>query len=430
MSAFRFMHAADLHLDSPFRGLSGLPEAIRSEIRESTFRALENMVTLALDEAVDFVLIAGDVYDASDRSLRAQLRFQRELRRLSAAGIAVFIVHGNHDPESGSRAELAWPERVHFFSSLEASRIGVNSRGGKRVAEISGMSFAFVSVTDNLAQKLSPGDPSLYQIALLHANVDGDGDHDNYAPCSKRQLAQSGFDYWALGHIHMRRVLQEQPLIVYPGNIQGRSIKECGAKGCYIAEVSETGETRLDFHAIDAVRWFHEEIDVEAAASEQELKDELEARLEELREQAEGRSAVVRIVLAGRTPLYGKLAQPAFLQELTSELRSDQERFADDRQTPFLWIESLENRTGIPVDLSELAGQDSFIGDLLRLTERLLQDEHLLQAFGEQAMQPLLGNPKAVKYLQSASLDDLRRRLGDARELAVDSLAGETGWDD
>ncbi|WP_127588503.1 metallophosphoesterase family protein [Paenibacillus koleovorans] len=446
MRAFRFMHVADLHLDSPFKGLAGLPERIRESIRESTFDALQRMIDTAIEEQVDGVLIAGDVYDGADRSLRAQLRFQRAMQRLAERGIAAYVVHGNHDPDDGRKAKLAWPETVHFFSSTEPECRPLEDRSGGLLAHVHGMSFGTSAVRDNLAARYAAREGGGFQIGLLHANVDGDAGHDNYAPCSTRQLAASGFHYWALGHIHSRRVLGEEPWIVYPGNIQGRSAREVGPKGCYIVDVSESGRAELRFRPLDAVRWFAETVSIEGMTTEQELRDELAFRLEQVDSGAAGgRSAVVRLQLEGRGPLHRALQSGSLLQELLGELREEQLRRAErggwsgarlglggEERERWVWPESIVLRTGVELDRERLLRQEGFIGDLIASVNGLLEagrSSSELEAYCRTALEPLLQHPKAGRLVEELLREEGADWLRAAEELALGLLTEEEGWD-
>ncbi|UJF31535.1 metallophosphoesterase family protein [Paenibacillus hexagrammi] len=341
MKRLRFLHAADLHLDSPFKGMNQIPATVRERVRESTFEALSLLVNLAIQERVDFIVISGDVYDLADRSLRAQIRFQKALRHLAEEGIPAYIVHGNHDPEDGRAAKLQWPAAVHFFACDRVETAEVVKPGRGVIAHIHGISYATAAVTENLAQRFRAKAEDICQIGLLHTNVDGDASHDNYAPCSKSDLLAAGMHYWALGHVHTREVLNESPAIVYPGNLQGRSIRETGPRGCYIVDIQEDGRAELTFHALDQVRWFRESLSVAGMQTEQELKDRLGELLERVRAEADGRDAVVRIVLEGRGPVHGLLRRGRALDELTAELRED-----EAERSRFVWIESIEDRTG------------------------------------------------------------------------------------
>jgi exonuclease SbcD len=433
---FRFLHAADLHLDSPFKGLTNLPPAIREYIRESTFQALARMVQLAKREKVDFVVISGDVYDVSDRSLRAQLRFQQAMVSLSDAGIHVYIIHGNHDSEDGSQARLDWPSHVHVFGSDEVRAEPHLTIDGHTLATISGISYGRASVTDNLVPKFPTPSPGVYSIALLHTNVDGDASHDNYAPCTKEQLIRAGYQYWALGHIHSRRVLHQDPassFIVYPGNIQGRSVKETGAKGCYIVDVSESGETTLNFHPTEVLRWEQRSLSIDQLKDEQDLKDSLDQFITDLQDELPHIPAVVRLTLTGRGPLHRMLQQGTQLAELIHEFRDEQTRLATDngnvgRAGHFIWIESCRVETGAEVPFDQLLEQESFIGDMLRLSQTLLQDDAMLRQVCEQALEPLLSNMKANKWLQKPDLEQMQQWIRSARERNTDELSGEGGW--
>ncbi|MEX2414515.1 MAG: DNA repair exonuclease [Paenibacillaceae bacterium] len=431
MRPFRFLHAADLHLDSPFKGLTSLPPAVRDYIRESTFLALQRMVQVAKQEQVDFIVISGDVYDLSDRSLRAQLRFQQAMISLSEAGIHVYLIHGNHDSEDGSRARLNWPSHVHVFGSDEAGTVPCITSDGLTIAAISGISYGKASITDNLVPRFPTPSPEVYSIALLHTNVDGDASHDNYAPCTKEQLIRAGYQYWALGHIHSRRVLHEDaPFIVYPGNMQGRSVKETGAKGCYVVDVSETGGTKLSFHSTEAVRWEQRSLSIHQLQDEQDLKDRLDLFITELQNELPDIPAVVRLTLTGRGPLHRMLQQGTQLAELIHELREEQSRLIAEggRAALFIWIESCRIETGAEIPFDQLLEQESFIGDMLRLSESLLNDESLLRQMCQEALEPLLGNMKANKWLQEVGLEQMQQWIRSARERNTDELSGEGGW--
>ncbi|MDF2668579.1 MAG: repair exonuclease [Paenibacillus sp.] len=429
MRAFRFLHAADLHLDSPFKGLSSLPETIRETIRESTFTALWNLIDLAIVEQVDFVVFAGDIYDGADRSLRAQLRFQRAVERLAERGIASYVVHGNHDPDDGRKARLVWPDKVRFFSSKEVEWAAVENRQGQMTAQVHGISFASSAVKDNLAALYKVNRQDVFNIGLLHGNIDGDEAHDNYAPCTLRQLIGSGFQYWALGHIHSRRVLSEAPWVVYPGNIQGRSVREVGPRGCYIVDVSENGQARLQFHAIDQVRWFVQKVSIEGLTTEQQLRDELAHALEGCGEQAEGRSAVVRLVVEGKGQLHRVLQSGNALQELGFEFREEQQRRLGGEPLNWVWLESIQLRTGLKLDRQQLLLQDGFLSDLLASTSALMENESELRAYCIQALEALLSHAKAGKLLAELLEDEKGDWLRAAEELALGLIAEEEGWD-
>ncbi len=422
MRSFRFIHAADLHLDCPFKGLTGLPERLRSDIRDSTFAALDRLVELALRERVHFVLFAGDIYEAKDRSLRAQLRFQQALEALAAEGIPAFIIHGNHDPLlEGYTAKLRLPGGVRVFGCEAVESALVYAEDGQPLARISGISFDRAAVTDNLTPGYANWGDGLFHIGLLHTNVDGDGEHGNYAPCRLADLLGRGVDYWALGHIHTRRILHERPWVVYPGNVQGRHIRETGARGCYVVRVSEQGEAEPTFHALDVWRWEEGEVPIEGLDSEQQLKEALEDALFAARERSEGRSAIVRLTLTGRGPMHAVLRRAGALAELASMLR---EQAGDS------WLESLTDRTGAPVDPEKLAAQSGFLGELLRLSRETAGDRERFDVFAKEALGPLAAHPALASMWTDCTEEERQAMMKEAEELAIDLLASgaETGW--
>lgn len=426
MRPFRFIHSADWHLDAPFRGLSGLPPALFARIRDSGFRALDALVELAIRERADFVLASGDLFDAADRSLRAQLKFRQAAEKLAASGIWLIVVHGNHDPLSGYRASISLPDNVRIFGGDRVETMVVTARDGEPLAAVSGISYARPAVTDNLAALFPEPDGRLFSIAMLHTNADGDAAHDNYAPCTPAQLSRAGYDYWALGHVHTRKILCEDPWIVYPGNLQGLSIRETGERGAYLVDVDGDGRVRLSFRPLHAVRWERLRVSIEGMQDEEELKDAMEKALLQEAEREPGVPVVARLVLEGRGPLHRPLQDGAVLAELVEALR---ERFAaaggrDGRtdEDAFVWIESARVRTGAGLDLDALRRQESLIGDLVRLADGLLDDEAAMRAFLEEAAEPLFANHRLARRLAGWTPDELAGLIVQARELALAEL--------
>ncbi|WP_438448645.1 metallophosphoesterase family protein [Gorillibacterium sp. sgz5001074] len=445
MEGFRFIHAADLHLDSPFAGLSGVPDGVRAVLRESTFTALNRLVELAVREKADFVLIAGDVYESAGRSLRAQVRFGQAMKRLAESGISAFVVHGNHDPMDGRAAKLELPRTVHVFPAGRAERAPVLLPGRGHVADVWGISYPTAAVRENYASLLGRRDEpqeAPYRIGLLHANVDGAADHADYAPCTLRELTAAGMDYWALGHVHTRRVLHESPYVVYPGNLQGRSVRETGAKGCYMAEVDEGGGTALTFHPLDGVRWMRKAVSIAGLTTEQELKDRLELALEETRSAAEGRPSVLRLELTGRGPLHRALRR-GLGAELLEELRlGETERGglgdADSAQgegIDFVWPEALRIHTAPEANWASAAASEGLLGDVLRLAESLRSNPEELGRFAARCLEPLSVHPKAGALLRRSGLmgtegpdpEEAAEWLRQASDWLLDRLVDESG---
>ncbi|WP_339159290.1 DNA repair exonuclease [Paenibacillus sp. FSL W8-0186] len=431
MIPFRFIHAADLHLDSPFAGMTGIPDVLRRHLQESTFAALDHLVELAITEQADFLVVSGDVYDASDSSLRAQLRLREAWDRLGHHGIPVYVIHGNHDPLNAGRLRLAHPEHVTVFGPVVESVTARRRSDGQPVAVVSGISYPTAAVTENTALQFRKDPASdLFHIGLLHANVDGQEGHDAYSPCSLRDLQQSGYDYWALGHIHKRQILHKSPWIVYPGNLQGRSMKETGPKGCYLVNVDEHGGAKLSFRALDHVRWLEAELSIDGLRSEEKLRDLAEELLEELREQSEGKLQVVRLVLTGRGPLHGLLQTGTEGEELLQELRRRESQRLQgegigldlDPAASIVWPAGLKIRTGADADLAALKQEDSFLGELLRMADLAEQEEELLEQIVGSALAAVAEDRRLRRLVRELGAEEKAALVRQAAEMAVSLL--------
>lgn len=421
---FSFLHCADLHLDSPFRGLEEVAPAVAEVLRRASFQALDRLVQRALDTGVDFVIFAGDVYDGTDRSLRAQLRLREALARLTRSGVECFLAHGNHDPLSSWQRGLELPEGVHRFGP-EVSSFEIQRRG-QPVAQIHGISYRRRDETESLLPLFPrrPGAP--FAIGVLHANVGGLQGHDNYAPCTLDDLRALGFDYWALGHVHHRQVLERgQPWVVYPGFVQGRSVREPGPGGCYRVEVDRQGTARLYFERLDVVTWVEEQVDIDGLDSTDRLLDLALEHREGIRrtavrktgsEEVAHRPAVLRLQLTGRSPLHGTLVRGDLPAQLLEALRDGEEERPD-----FVWTESLELRSRPPVDRSARRQQEDFLGELLRAGHKLRQR----QDAAEEVRRRLAQRPEArlvEDALDQLSDEEILALLDDAEALALDHL--------
>ncbi|WP_195210321.1 metallophosphoesterase family protein [Actinomarinicola tropica] len=377
---FRFLHAADLHLDTPFTGLGATSPQVAQALRDASLLAFDDLVRTAIARDVAFVVLSGDVYDGPERGIRAQLRVLRGVTRLAERGIATFIAAGNHDPvEEGWSAVREWPDLVTVFPAGEVVSVPVE-RDGRVLATVHGTSYARRATTENLAVRFRRTDAPGVHVGVLHANVGGRPGHDPYSPCTVDDLVRTGLDYWALGHVHTREVLHRDPWIVYPGNLQGRSPRpgERGAKGVLIVEVDDAGTIgEPELVALDRVR-----ID-DATCEIDELADlgELHTRLRELGQQrllaAEGRSLLLGVRLVGRGALHADLRRPGAAAELLQVLRDDA-----PLDPPFLWWDRLDVATTTPHDLDELRQRNDFVADLLE--ESTAMDEARRTALSEE----------------------------------------------
>ncbi len=367
-SSIRFVHCADLHLDTPFRGLSHVNDDVARTLNEATFRAWDNIVELAIREQVDFVVVAGDVYDSRDKSLRAQLRFRDGLARLADNRIPSFVAFGNHDPVDGWSNTLEWPQETHFFGTREVDSCEVR-RNGTVAATVHGISFAKEDIKDDLAARFAAPEKVIPSIAVLHCNVGSNTGHEPYAPTTIEELSSKGFTYWALGHVHTHHTLRtDGPAIVYPGCSQSRHPNETGAKGCCIVTLHNSQPPDIRFVATDTVRYFRGEVDVTQCSSIDAIRQEITTACTSAAEQAEGRYLVARLSLTGHTPLQRELTRGNTITELAESIRTD--LFAREQ---WVWLERLSLMTRAPYDIEQLRTQQDFAGDIVRAYTSLLE---------------------------------------------------------
>ncbi|MDA1258201.1 MAG: DNA repair exonuclease [Chloroflexi bacterium] len=360
MQSFRFVHAADLHIDSPFKGLLKYEARVAQRLKEATFEAYSNLIDLCISEGADFLVVAGDVYDGADRSVRAQMRFRDGLARLEENGIPSLVTHGNHDPLDGWVSRLRMPESTHVFGS-EPEWKTVTARGDA-IAQVQGVSYPTREVHENLALRFTPPSQDLFSIGLLHCNVGGIAEHDDYAPCTVEDLSAVGIDYWALGHVHTRQTLKDSnPVIAYPGNLQGRHPNERGERGALVVDVDQAGRVTSRFEALDVVRWETLTVHIDGLPDLDALLDMAHSRIQQERTNAGGRDLVCRIELTGRGPLQTDLSAENAVEDLAEELRSGY-----ISATPFVWVERISNRTSPEVDIATLAGRDDFVGAVMK----------------------------------------------------------------
>ncbi len=418
MTHLRFVHAADLHLDSPFKGLrAAAPDHVASALYDATFKAYENIVELCIAEGVDALLVAGDVYDGADRSLRAQRKFVDGLERLHGAGIRSFVCHGNHDPLDGWEARLAYPPSCHRFGA-EFEGVPVFEADPDR-AVVHGISYPRRDVTENLVSRLGCVDPKAFSIGLLHTNVGNAPGHAPYAPCSLNDLRLAGIDYWALGHIHTRQVLHERdPAVVYPGNPQGRHLNETGARGVYLVDVDDGGNAHPEFRAMDCIRWERLAADIGAQETEQALLDALHEGMQGMLDAAADRPVIVRVSLTGRGKLNRFLRQANTVDDLVEQINNTWVG-----RTPFAWCERVEDRTRAPFDRKErLAGAD-FLAEVLQTTDQAREDPVRLARL-RNGLAELYEHHRFRRYLDAPPNDDeLAALIDEAEMMAVNLLA-------
>lgn len=420
MSSFRFVHCSDLHIDSPFKGISWVDPALRERLRGSTLGSFSGIIDLALREKVDAVIIAGDVFDGADKSLKAQLKFRDELQRLADADIPSFIAHGNHDPLDTWASSLQWPSNVTIFSGDDVESVPIR-QNGKEVARVYGVSFPQRSVTHNLALKFQKREHEGFAIAVLHANVGGNTDHDNYSPCSVADLIGRGMDYWALGHVHARQVLRAyDPAIVYPGNSQARNIRETGAKGCCLVTLTTTAPPSIEFFPTDVIRYFSEQIDLSNCSAVNEVLEKVQSHCERLSDEADGRDIMARLTLVGQTPIHRELSIAkdfADLQEAAQDCFSGRE--------PMVGVELVRD-TRETFDVDDLSQGKGFVADIIALYAQAENDQTLLQEMRKE-LKPLFEEWAGRKRLEKISDLELKKLALKARDRTIGQLINPGG---
>jgi DNA repair exonuclease SbcCD nuclease subunit len=400
----KFVHAADLHLDSPMKGLAAYPGAPVEAMRGATRRALESLVDLCVEEGAGLLVIAGDVYDGDWKDFSTGLYLRAQLARLREEDIEVVLIRGNHDAGSVISRNLKLPG-IHVLSHTAPESVILENLG----VVVHGQSFATRAVTENLAAGYPDPLPDLVNIGLLHTCLGGYTEHENYAPCRIEELVGRGYDYWALGHVHEHAVLHVEPHVVFAGNIQGRQMRECGPKGASVVEVLD-GEIAVSHRTLDHVRWTRVRVDVGGVSDDLEVLERAEAALKAAMEGADGRLLAGRIELTGVTSAHGLLVRER--ERLDSELRG----VATDLGIEQVWLERIDWQTEAPRSSTV---SDDAVGETLKILRNASEDPQILATLAD-GLRPLaLKLPAEVKVgpdgIDPADPETLKRILSDVQ---------------
>ncbi|WP_096201490.1 metallophosphoesterase family protein [Bacillus sp. FJAT-45350] len=407
MKSIKFIHTADLHLDSPFKGLRYLPDRIHSQVQESTFESFTRIVSYAIKEKVDFVLIAGDIYDGQDRSLKAQARFKKELVRLERENIKVYIIHGNHDHLSGNWVPIEWPSNVVFFSDdVECKRF---EKDNGAIVHIYGFSYPTREVLERRVKQYEKVDEADFHIGMLHGQAEGNTEHASYAPFTVKELVEKGFNYWALGHIHQFQKLSSS--ILYPGNIQGRNKKEIGDKGCILAELTSY-DLKTTFFPTAKIIWDEIEVDLSNLNSLQELMNTAEEKKEEQRRNDNGKIIIIKYFGRNRIHLPQK-------DELL-EILNDGEEYRRD----FVWVVDIENKSVTDWNREKLRQEEHVTGDIVNLVDRYKEDK----AFHEEVCKEIMSHSKGKRFFEKFTSEDEQKIIEEAEDLILSTLVKE--WEE
>ena len=409
--SFRFIHAADIHIDSPLRGLESYPGAPTERLRNATREAFENLIQLAIDESVAFVIIAGDLFDGQWKDMNTGIWTAGQFRRLERSGIPVCLIRGNHDAESKVRTGIQWPSSVYEFDvrkpeTMTGERLGLKD---SLAVVVHGQGFARPDVQEDLAAGYPAAVPGCFNIGVLHTSLTGDPEHRRYAETTIDVLRHRGYDYWALGHIHKRSEppLSETPFVAFSGNTQGRHIRETGAKGCLLVSIEDGHLADVEFRETDTLRWHQAVVCLDQSDGLSELYDQVRDALQACLDDGDGRFAAVRVEISGACAAHRELAQPGIQQEVISQIRDIANEWDDE-----IWIEKVKLNTTAPIDVEQLRQGHDLLGELLRDVQDLAADDDRLAELISESLSSLTA--KAAPELQAAGVP-----LTDPQQLQV-----------
>lgn len=403
----RFIHTSDLHLGTPLKSIGSMPKRVQELFVNATYKALERIIDVALKYEVDFLVTAGDIYDQKSRSVKANRFLIEQLTRLDDKGIPTFIIYGNHDP-LGEREEMIQPpDSVKIFGHEQGEVKKVRNASDDLIARVLGQSYRTESESRTMYKYYTPEDDSVVNIGLLHTGLNPD--NKNYVPCSPSNLkSKDDIHYWALGHIHQQTIYNNSiPWIVHSGTPQGGHIGEAGLKGCLLVE-AEPGEIPdVQFIPTSPVVWLTREIKIDEDIEKiphnltevtNLISEHAEEILTEVPKVPDSLALVsdeniedivegycVRWVLSGRGEIHSLFEEQG--AEATEDIEEGLRKQFGERE-PFLWTESVETRTAMPItDLDKLVDRDEVVKKVLGLRKELESNEELrskiVDSFGQ-----------------------------------------------
>lgn len=330
--AFRFVHTADIHLDSPLRSLALRNLELAELVGDASRQAFISIVDLCLEERVDALVIAGDLYDGDQTSMKTARFVATQVGRLHQAGIRVFKIRGNHDALSRISKQLVLPDNVTIFGGRAQSVM--QTSGGLDVV-FHGLSFTHSKAPENLLPKYPIAREGAANVGIMHTSLAGSPGHDVYAPCSVADLMNHGFDYWALGHVHIRQVYQgERATVVMPGIPQGRDINEAGEKSVTVVTIGDDGSVEIEERLTSVAQFERLSVNIAGTVDWTEVVTGVRAALEQLRSGVRSRHVLARVSLTGATPLSWQIIRDRDL--LLAEAQQVAGQLGDT------WIEKLD----------------------------------------------------------------------------------------
>jgi DNA repair exonuclease SbcCD nuclease subunit len=411
----KFIHSADLHVDSPLRGLDGYDGAPVQRLRGATRQALSALADLAIEQQVDFVILAGDIYDGNWADFRTGLFFRDQMVRMTREGIRVYIVKGNHDAESQITKQLPPVDGVYVFKSTSAETFMIDDLG----VALHGRSFPNRAVPEDLVEGYPAPKPGMFNIGVLHTSLNGRAGHDPYAPTTVDALCAKGYDYFALGHVHAREVVREaDPRIVYPGNLQGRHAKETGPKGCELVTVAGGAIKNAQFVPLDVVRWHQLQLDASGAQDVNALRQRFLAAAAELVAGERERLHALRVIVHGQSALHRLEA------EQPGTIAAAIQAGTQDIEDADLWIEEVRLDLRSPFERGAALARADAVGEVVQLVDEIAATDEQLREWALAQLAGLGSLPPGLADCDPQALDPamLRALLADAEATVLAHL--------
>jgi len=414
----KFIHAADIHLDSPLTGLSAYPDAPVEMLRTATRDAFTNLVNEAIEQPVDFMVIAGDLYDGTWKDHNTGIYFCKEMGRLKKAGIPVYLLFGNHDAESEMTKKLQLPDNVFTFDTRKPCTFRLEDL---KVA-LHGRSFKEKETIENLVTGYPDPVTGMFNIGVLHTALEGNSAHANYAPCSLDELHAKGYHYWALGHVHEHQIWKGASTVVFPGNLQGRHIRETGPRGAIMVTADEFDIQEIKRLFVDVLRWYSLEVNVADCNSLFDVVSAIGKELERIVENnASTIPAAIRVTVTGKTPAHGDLFG------LESQLRAEVLALAVTIGAERLWIEKVKVATSAVDDGEAVRARADALSDLQDLLHAAESDPGFLKNLQEELLSLVNKTPlelqTSVPYFKAIRAGDLVDLVREVRPGLVSHLA-------
>ncbi|MGM0641072.1 MAG: metallophosphoesterase family protein [Thermotogota bacterium] len=405
--SFTFIHCSDLHLGKNFSHRENIDKKIFEYILTSSYESFKNIVKDAIKFNVDFIVISGDVFDTVSHKLKAQLFLKEQFEKLNNHGINVYMIHGNHDPVNEWKKNIDFPKNTFSFSTEEVKSYEFK-KSGEILAKISGISFGKAEIQENLSLKFENKKEEIYNIALLHSNVGGIKGLDNYSPASLNDLIYKNFDYWALGHYHNKKILNQNPYIVYSGTTQGLSINENGEKGYYLVKVYNKN-TEIEFKKSSVLSWEKVHINLDTIESIDELLNIISQEINKLKEET---PKIIRILLNGHTKIHNDLTDEN-LNDILSKFRE-----AEIEEENFIWIEKIKNNTLPEIEIESLKKENDFIS-------RFIENYDEMKEGFETILSKDNSYPRLKKYINNFTEEEKKEILQNSMIDGIDFLRGE-----